>query len=106
MEPERLFLSLLRLFVRNAESLQRDALVRCEVAAQVDDAHAALAELAHDLVAPDEERSDLTLLGACSWRSGARIGHDDRGTLALRAGFLRLLQTLADRFAQLAEVVA
>src|SRR6185312_11087421 len=73
MEPKRLFLPLRALVVGDAEPLQRDALARREVAAQVDDAHAALAQLANDLVAVREQRPDLAL----------GVGRRHRASLAL-----------------------
>ena len=47
-----------------AQALERDAVARDDVAAEVDDAHAAAAELAHDLVALREDGPDLARRGA------------------------------------------
>ena len=52
LEPE------LRFVVRDAANLDRDVHLAPEIAPQIDNAHAAPTELAHDLVAITDESSD------------------------------------------------
>ena len=59
LEPPALLGRALALLLGRAQALQRDAVARDDVAAQVDDAHAAATELAHDLVALREDGPDL-----------------------------------------------
>ena len=87
MEPEGLLLPLRRPVLGDAQTFQRDAFGGREIAAEIDDAHAALAELTHHLVTTREQRADLVRLVLLRCRR-----HESSG----RARLLSLAQSLAD----------
>src|SRR6185295_18155855 len=95
VEPPAVFRACLplRLF-RRAQSLQRDAIARDEVLAQVHDAHAAATELANDLVPLAEDGTDIVSrrrrrCGSVGTGSLSTLRHEYRKSLARIAPSLR-----------------